>query len=74
MPVTPLDEAGLAELVDSLGLPGVTAASLAPGLRQRTGGNPLFVLETLKQAWVERTLVADGRCAADCRGRCRWAG
>ena len=54
----PLDEAALAELVDSLGLPGVSGHALAPTLRQRTGGNPLFVLETLKQAWVERRLDA----------------
>lgn len=52
----PLDEASLAALVDSLALPGVVGALLAPGLLRRTGGNPLFVLETLKQAWVERTL------------------
>jgi DNA-binding SARP family transcriptional activator len=54
--LAPLDEVALAMLVDSLGLPGVDGAALAPGLRQRTGGNPLFVLEILKQAWVERTL------------------
>lgn len=61
--LAPLDETSLAELVDSLGLPGIDGRSLAPGLRQRTGGNPLFVLETLKQAWVERTLaeLADAR-------------
>ena len=55
--LAPLDEAALAALVDSLALPGVDGATLAPGLRRRTGGNPLFVLETLKQAWVERTLA-----------------
>jgi DNA-binding SARP family transcriptional activator len=58
--LTPLDEAALAELVDSLGLPGLPEGggrALAAGLQQRTGGNPLFVLETLKQAWVERTLA-----------------
>ena len=54
--LAPLDEAALAALVDSLGLPGVEGRTLAPGLLQRTGGNPLFVLETLKQAWVDRTL------------------
>ncbi len=53
----PLNEAALAELVDSLGLPGIEGKALAAGLRRRTGGNPLFVLETLKQAWVERTLT-----------------
>ena len=50
----PLDEAALAELVDSLALPGLHGATLAPVLRQRTGGNPLFVLETLKLAWMEQ--------------------
>ncbi|MEO8154464.1 MAG: AAA family ATPase [Rhizobacter sp.] len=57
-PITlaPLDMAALAALVDSLALPGVDGRALAPGLLRRTGGNPLFVLETLKQAWVERTL------------------
>ncbi|MDH4052415.1 MAG: AAA family ATPase, partial [Rubrivivax sp.] len=61
--LAPLGEAALAALVDSLGLPGVVGAALAPGLWRRTGGNPLFVLETLKQAWVERTLsaLADAR-------------
>jgi DNA-binding SARP family transcriptional activator len=56
LPLAPLSLAALAELVDSLGLPGVRGPALAPGLLQRTGGNPLFVLETLKQAWVEQTL------------------
>ncbi len=55
--LAPLAAARLAELVDSLALPGVQGATLAPGLLQRTGGNPLFVLETLKQAWVDRTLA-----------------
>jgi len=46
--LAPLDEAALAELVDSLGLPGLDGAALAPVLLRRTGGNPMFVLETLK--------------------------
>jgi hypothetical protein len=54
--IAPLHEGALAELADSLGLPGVDGRALAPGLTKRTGGNPLFVLETLKQAWVGRTL------------------
>lgn len=59
----PLTLSSLAQLVDSLALPGVEGAALAPGLMRRTGGNPLFVLETLKQAWVERSLaqLADAR-------------
>jgi tetratricopeptide (TPR) repeat protein len=50
--VAPLGQQALAELVDDLHL-GVEGDSLAPQLLQRTGGNPLFVLETLKQAWVD---------------------
>lgn len=46
--LAPLDETSLTELVDSLGLPGVDGAALAPMLLRRTGGNPMFVLETLK--------------------------
>ena len=49
----PLSEPALAELVDSLALPGLVGAALAPALKQRTGGNPLFVLETLKLMWME---------------------
>jgi DNA-binding SARP family transcriptional activator len=55
--LAPLDAAQLAELIDSLALPGVSGSALAEGLLKRTGGNPLFVLETLKQAWVDRTLA-----------------
>jgi DNA-binding SARP family transcriptional activator/tetratricopeptide (TPR) repeat protein len=46
--LAPLDEAGVHELVASLGEPGLDADRLAPELYQRTGGNPMFVLETLK--------------------------
>ena len=54
--LAPLDIDAVAALVDSLGLEGIQGAALAPGLWRRTGGNPLFVLETLKQAWVEKRL------------------
>lgn len=77
VPLLPLDEPALAELVDSLALPGFDGRALAGALRKRTGGNPLFVLETLKQAWVEQQLAppagvgvdsgagADGAAGAD---------
>ena len=55
--LAPLNEAALAALVDSLQLPGVNGARLAPGLLARTGGNPLYALETLKQAWVDEQLA-----------------
>jgi tetratricopeptide (TPR) repeat protein len=50
--VAPLDEPALAQLVDQLDL-GVAGTAVAGELQRRTGGNPLFVLETLKQAWVD---------------------
>ena len=52
----PLGEAALAEFIDSLALPGVGGAHLAPVLCQRTGGNPLFALETVKLAWSDGSL------------------
>ncbi len=52
--VAPLDEGALALLVDQLAM-GWSGAVVAGPLRQRTGGNPLFLLETLKEAWIEPT-------------------
>jgi DNA-binding SARP family transcriptional activator len=43
-----LDEAGVAALVDSLAVEGIDGAALAPALLRHTGGNPQFMLETLK--------------------------
>lgn len=43
----PLNEQQVGELIDSLQL-GLDAGRLAPALLRHTGGNPLFVLETLK--------------------------
>jgi len=58
--LAPLDLQALAALVDSLELSGVSGERLAPGLLARTGGNPLYVLETLKQAWVDERLAQRG--------------
>jgi DNA-binding SARP family transcriptional activator len=44
----PLDVGQVVELVDSLGLHAPDAAALGVALHRRTGGNPLFLLETLK--------------------------
>ncbi|MFN7725992.1 MAG: ATP-binding protein [Rubrivivax sp.] len=60
LPLRPLDEAPMAALIDSLGLDGVDGARLAPALRQRSGGNPLFALETLRLAWTEGVLAQPG--------------
>jgi DNA-binding SARP family transcriptional activator len=46
--LAPWDVAQVAELVDSLAL-GLNAATWAPRLHRHTGGNPFFVLETLRQ-------------------------
>lgn len=56
--LAPLGLEALAALVDSLELPGISGERLAPGLLTRTGGNPLYMLETLKQAWVDERLAA----------------
>ncbi len=50
--LAPLDEAAMAALVDSLGVPGLDGAAIAGRLVRHTGGNPMFALETLKQAVV----------------------
>ena len=61
-PITlaPLTREQLAELVQSLGLPPLRVQSLADMLHRHSGGNPLFALETLRQAWVD-TGLEDGK-------------
>jgi DNA-binding SARP family transcriptional activator len=58
-----LETAGVQALLDSLALPGVDGARWAPALARHTGGNPLFVLETLRALLAAGTgaPVADGR-------------
>ena len=48
-----LDEAGIAALLDSLAVPGLAGAALASALARHTGGNPQFVLETVKALLLE---------------------
>ena len=54
--LAPLTRAQIGELVGLLGIEGVDVESLAEQLHRRTGGNPLFALETLRQAWVEQRI------------------
>lgn len=49
----PLDRAAVHELLVSLELPGLAASDWAEGLWRHSGGNPLFLLETLR-AWLRR--------------------
>ena len=50
----PLGNTAIAALLDSLALPGLDGAEQAQALHQHTGGNPLFLLETLKATWQQR--------------------
>jgi tetratricopeptide (TPR) repeat protein len=52
----PLTVAQMGALLESLSLQQVGGDALAAALHQRTGGNPLFALETLKLAWVDGSL------------------
>lgn len=54
VPLQPLTLAEVAELVDTLGIAGLSGQRAAPALLQRSGGNPLFLLETLKAGWLQR--------------------
>ncbi len=58
--LAPLDNRALADLVDSLALPDVHGEQLAPMLNARSGGNPLFALETLRLAWTEGHAIESG--------------
>ena len=58
----PLGAGALEALVSSMALDSVDAPSLARQLHRHTGGNALFALETLRQAWVEGRI--DGRVAS----------
>ena len=43
----PLDRTAIHELLESLALPGLVSAAWVEPLARHTGGNPLFILETL---------------------------
>ena len=53
-----LDAEAIATLLDSLAIKGIGGMAQAESLRRRTGGNPLYLLETLKLA-----LAANGAAA-----------
>ncbi|MEO8079159.1 MAG: hypothetical protein ABI641_01425, partial [Caldimonas sp.] len=58
----PLDRAAVHALVASLDLPGLDASVSADALWQHSGGNPLFLLETLR-AWLRRDAAAPAGAA-----------
>jgi DNA-binding SARP family transcriptional activator/tetratricopeptide (TPR) repeat protein len=53
MQLAPLTQLQLAEFVASLGITGLSGNEHAAALMRHTGGNPLFVLETIK-AWMSQ--------------------
>ena len=63
--LAPLTVGQVADFVDSLGIEHYDGVRLAAGLHQRTGGNPLFLLEVLKSLLTQETsgAVVSGRMA-----------
>ena len=57
--LAPLTQPQLVELLQALALPAAQVDALAATLHQHSGGNPLFALETLRQAWVDDRLGGD---------------
>jgi DNA-binding SARP family transcriptional activator len=57
VPLAPLDTPACAQLLQALDLPGLDSATLAPLLVRHSGGNPLFLLETLKQGLHDGSLA-----------------
>ncbi|MBA4174985.1 MAG: hypothetical protein C0505_00255 [Leptothrix sp. (in: Bacteria)] len=55
--LAPLDAAATLDLLDALALRGLTGADLAAALVRHTGGNPLYLLETLKQGLQDGSLA-----------------
>lgn len=64
--LTGLDDAAMVELATDCGLPAVTGATLKL-LRDRTGGNPLFVREMARLMVAEGADAAHGRVPAGVR-------
>ena len=52
-----LDEGAIGALVDGLAIHGLQGSALAAPLWRHTGGNPMFVLETLKQGLADGSLA-----------------
>ena len=55
--LAPLSEDAAATLVDALAIRGLEGAAIAPALVRHTGGNPLYLLETLKQGLQDGSLA-----------------
>jgi DNA-binding SARP family transcriptional activator len=58
VPLSPLTLEQVRELLSSLAWPGLDVQAAAPLLLQRSGGNPLFLLESLKAGWTVQDAAA----------------
>ena len=65
----PLTTPQIGDLIDSLGLAELDAARLAPALARHSGGNPLFLLETLKVMLMQGGEPAPGGTAGPVAAR-----
>ncbi|HSC62450.1 MAG TPA: AAA family ATPase, partial [Caldimonas sp.] len=66
VPLEPLGLEHVAQIVDSLGIESLSGEAIAPTLLRHCGGNPLYLLETLK-AWLVRG-DAGGRAVGEGEG------
>jgi DNA-binding SARP family transcriptional activator len=64
VPLAPLTLAHVAEIVDSLGIASLRGDAIAATLLRHCGGNPLYLLETLK-AWLVRGEAGPGGADGD---------
>jgi len=69
--LAPLTLEEVADVVDSLGLAFLNGAASAATLLRHSGGNPLYLLETLK-AWLATGGDAAGLAGADASGNAPW--
>jgi DNA-binding SARP family transcriptional activator len=63
VPLGPLDAAAIEALLDSLALPGIEPRAWADVLARHTGGNPLFILETLNALLAQAPRDLTGKLA-----------
>jgi DNA-binding SARP family transcriptional activator len=56
VPLAPLSAEATALLIEDLAVAGLDAQALAPALARHTGGNPLFLLESIKQGLASGSL------------------
>ena len=68
LPLQPLGAEAIAALLDSLAIPGIGGAAQSQALHQRTGGNPMFLLETIKAAVALRSSATPGPLATSRSG------